>query len=64
MKVNFILKGENNPTKIICRVKFDQKNDYSIAIKYRVDRKEWNPIKQKLRSISGKNGQIDHLIPV
>ena len=49
MKVNFILKGSNNPTNIICRFKPTQKNDYSCATGIWVNRNEWNDTKQQIK---------------
>jgi integrase len=49
MKVNFILKGTNNPTNIICRFKPSQQNDFSCATGIWINRNEWNETKQQLK---------------
>lgn len=49
MRVNFILKGTNNPTNIICRFKPTQQNDYSCTTGIWVYRNEWNDTKQQVR---------------
>ena len=58
MKLNFILKGTNNPTKIISRFKPTSINDFSCTIPIVVNRDDWNNEKQqfKLKStIKNKN---------
>lgn len=49
MKVNFLLKGVNNPTNIICRFKPTQKEDFTCAVGIWVNRNEWNLQKQQLK---------------
>ncbi|MGJ1191814.1 tyrosine-type recombinase/integrase [Sphingobacterium siyangense] len=49
MKVNFILKGTNNPTNIIVRFKPTQSNDFSCSTGLWIDRYEWNEQKQQLK---------------
>jgi len=49
MKVNFILKGTNSPTNIICRFKPTQNNDFSCATGIWVNRLEWNETKQQIK---------------
>ena len=49
MKVNFILKGTNNPTNIICRFKPSQQNDFCCATGIWINRNEWNEAKQQLK---------------
>lgn len=49
MKVNFILKGSNNPTNIIVRFKPTQANDFTCVTGLWIDRNEWNEQKQQLK---------------
>lgn len=49
MKVNFILKGKNNPTNIFCRFKPTQKNDFTCGTGIFVNREDWNNKKQELK---------------
>ncbi|MFV0565754.1 MAG: tyrosine-type recombinase/integrase [Flavobacteriaceae bacterium] len=49
MKVNFILKGKNNPTNIICRFKPTQLHDFSCSVGIWINRKDWNSNKQQLK---------------
>lgn len=49
MKVNFLLKGKNNPTNIICRFKPTQTNDFSCVTGLWVQRNDWNANKQQLK---------------
>ena len=49
MKVNFILKGKNNPTNIICRFKPTQENDFVCATGLWIKREDWNDTKQEVR---------------
>ncbi|OWP84997.1 hypothetical protein BWK59_02525 [Flavobacterium davisii] len=49
MKVNFVLKGENNPTNIICRFKPTQENDFTRATGIWVMREDWNDKKQQVK---------------
>lgn len=49
MKVNYILKGSNNPTNIICRFKPTQQNDFSCTTGIWVNRNEWNDTKQQIK---------------
>lgn len=49
MKVNFILKGKNNPTNIFCRFKPTQKNDFTCGTGIFVNRQDWNNKKQELK---------------
>lgn len=49
MKVNFILKGTNNPTNIIVRFKPTQINDFTCVTGLWVDRNDWNEQKQQLK---------------
>lgn len=49
MKVNFILRGKNNPTNIFCRFKPTQKNDFTCGTGIFVNREDWNNKKQELK---------------
>lgn len=49
MKVNFLIKGTNNPTNIICRFKPTQENDYTCSTGIWVNRNEWNDAKQQIK---------------
>ncbi|MGL2962926.1 tyrosine-type recombinase/integrase [Flavobacterium sp. RSB2_4_14] len=49
MKVNFILKGKNNPTKIICRFKPTQNFDFTHTTIYFVRREDWSKIQQRVK---------------
>ncbi len=49
MNVNFILKGSNNPTKIVCRFKPNQVNDFTCTTSYIVRREDWNKIQQQIK---------------
>lgn len=49
MKVNFLIKGTNNPTNIICRFKPTQENDYTCSTGIWVNRNEWNNAKQQIK---------------
>lgn len=49
MKVNFIIKGTNDPTNIICRFKPTQTNDFSNTIGIWIKRNEWNETKQQIK---------------
>ena len=49
MKVNFILKGKNNPTNIICRFKPTQEKDFVCATGLWIKREDWNDTKQEVR---------------
>lgn len=49
MKVNFILKGRNNPTNIICRFKPTQENDFSCATGLWVKREDWQTTRQQMK---------------
>lgn len=49
MKVNFIIKGKNNPTNIICRFKPTQINDFTCTTGIWIKREDWNNSKQQLR---------------
>lgn len=50
MKINFILKGKNNPTNIICRFKPTQINDFSTSTGLWIKREDWNDKKQEVRA--------------
>lgn len=50
MKINFILKGNNNPTNIICRFKPTQIYDFSTATGLWIKREDWNDKKQEVRA--------------
>ncbi len=71
MKVNFILKGSNNPTKIICRFKPTQINDFEVTTTYFVKREDWNKIQQQIKQnattqnkdlINSKLRELENLI--
>uniref|UniRef100_UPI004049EFCE tyrosine-type recombinase/integrase n=1 Tax=Flavobacterium sp. TaxID=239 RepID=UPI004049EFCE len=71
MKVNFILKGTNNPTNIICRFKPNQLNDFSCATGYWINRNEWQKSSQRLKQkatstnkdlINSKLNELQNLI--
>ena len=49
MKVNFILKGKNNPTNVICRFKPTQQQDFTCATGYWVNRSDWQLSNQRLK---------------
>lgn len=49
MKVNFILKGKNNPTNVICRFKPTQQHDFTCATGYWVNRSDWQLSNQRLK---------------
>lgn len=49
MKINFILKGKNNPTNIICRFKPAQIYDFSNSTGLWIKREDWNDKKQEMR---------------
>lgn len=49
MNVNFILKGTNNPTKIICRFKPSQTYDFTNTTIYFVKREDWNKNQQRIK---------------
>ncbi|MDO5106425.1 site-specific integrase [Capnocytophaga sp.] len=49
MKVNFILKGKNNPTNIICRFKPTQNNDFSCVTGLWVKREDWQATRQQMK---------------
>ena len=49
MNVNFILKGTNDPTKIICRFKPNQIHDFSHTTIYFVKREDWNKKQQRIK---------------
>lgn len=49
MNVNFILKGKNNPTNIICRFKPSQVNDFTCTTGIWIKREDWNKTKQQVR---------------
>ncbi len=50
MKVNYILKGKNNPTNINCRFKPTQENDFICATGLWIKREDWNDTKQEIRN--------------
>lgn len=50
MKINFILKGSNNPTNIICRFKPTQIYDFSTATGLWIKREDWNEKKKEVRA--------------
>lgn len=49
MKVNFILKGKNNPTNIICRYKPSQSFDFTCATGIWIKRSDWSQAKQRIK---------------
>lgn len=49
MKVNFIIKGKNNPTNIICRFKPTQIYDFTCTTGIWVNREDWNITKQQIK---------------
>lgn len=49
MKVNFLLKGKNNPTNINCRFKPNQQNDFTCATGLWIHREEWNTKNQQVK---------------
>lgn len=49
MKVNFIIKGKNNPTNIICRFKPTQIYDFTCTTGIWVNREDWNIAKQQVK---------------
>jgi len=49
MNVNFILKGTNNPTKIICRFKPTQINDFTHTTIYFVKLEDWSKLQQRIK---------------
>lgn len=49
MKLNFILKGKNNPTKIISRYKPTAIYDFTCTIPIVVNRNDWNADKQQIK---------------
>lgn len=61
MKVNFILKGKNNPTNIICRFKPSQDFDFTCATGIWINRSDWSQTKQcvKLKSNSTNKDLIN-----
>jgi integrase len=52
MKVNFILKNKNNPTKIYCRFKPSQIYDFTSVIPLVINREDWNSKQQQIRQKS------------
>jgi integrase len=58
MKVNFILKGKNNPTNIICRFKPSQNFDFTCATGIWVNRNDWSIAKQRVK-LKTKNANKD-----
>jgi integrase len=52
MKVNFILKNKNNPTKIYCRFKPSQIYDFTSVTPLVINREDWNPRQQQIRQKS------------
>lgn len=71
MKVNFILKGTTNPTKIICRFKPSQIYDFFITTNYFVKREDWNIKQQQVKQnatsinrdlINSKLRELENLI--
>jgi integrase len=49
MKVNFILKGKNNPTNIVCRFKPSQSFDFTCATGIWIKRSDWSQAKQSVK---------------
>lgn len=49
MKVNFLLKGKNDPTKLVCRFKPTQENDFSATTDFIVYRGDWHIKYQKIK---------------
>lgn len=49
MSVYFILKGTNNPTKIICRFKPSQNYDFTHTTIYFVKREDWDNKKKQIK---------------
>jgi hypothetical protein len=49
MSVTFILKGNNNPTKIICRFKPVQWYDRERTTIYFVKREDWDKTQQQIK---------------
>lgn len=49
MKANFILKGDNNPTNIVCRFKPAQEYDFMCSTGIWIDRKDWSNEKQRIK---------------
>jgi hypothetical protein len=71
MSVIFILKGKNNPTKIICRFKPNQINDFVCTTSYLVQREDWNTKQRRIKQnastlnrdlINSKLRQIENLV--
>lgn len=71
MNVNFILKGTNNPTKIICRFKPSQNYDFTHTTIYFVKREDWNTKQQQIKQnatslnrdlINAKLRQLENII--
>lgn len=53
MKVNFILKGKNNPTNIVCRFKPNQDYDFACATGIWIKREDWHVKKQEVKQKAG-----------
>lgn len=49
MKVNFILKGKNNPTNIVCRFKPSQDHDFACSTGLWIKREDWSIKKQEVK---------------
>jgi hypothetical protein len=49
MKLNFMLKNNNNPTKIYCRFKPTQLNDFTCATPLLINRDDWNAKQQQIK---------------
>ena len=48
MKPNFILKGKNDPTNIVCRFKPTQEYDFTCSIGIWIKREDWSKAKQQV----------------
>lgn len=57
MKVNFLLKGENNPTNIFCRFKPTQEHDFWVTTKLPVFRKDWSEKTQRVKQTAANKNK-------
>lgn len=59
MNVNYILKGKNNPTNIVCRFKPNQQIDFSCSTGIWINKEDWNIDKQRLKpKITSQNRDL------
>lgn len=57
MKVNFIIRGDNNPTNVICRFKPTQTNDLLCATGIWIKREDWNEKQQQIKLKANNNNK-------